>query len=36
MVKTVPVMMMGIQKWSEFAKNWEHLDEYKNVKNTFY
>lgn len=31
----VPVMMMGIQKWSEFAKNWEHLDEYKNVKIPF-
>lgn len=31
----VPVFMMGIQKWSEFAQTWQFADEYKNVKIPF-
>ena len=31
----VPVYMMGIQKWNEFAQTWQNSDEYKNVKIPF-
>jgi hypothetical protein len=31
----VPVFMMGIQKWNEFAKTWKFSDEYKNIKIPF-
>lgn len=33
--KKVPVLMMGIQKWSEFSQIWQHADEYKNIKIPF-
>lgn len=31
----VPVLMMGIQKWSEFSQTWQSADEYKNIKLPF-
>lgn len=31
----IPVIMMGIQGWNEFAKTWSFSDKYKNVKIPF-
>jgi hypothetical protein len=31
----VPVVMMGIQKWTEFSKTWQFSDKYKNIKIPF-
>ena len=28
----VPVSFMTLQRWSEFSKNWQHSDKYKNVQ----
>lgn len=29
--KKIPVIMMGIQGWNEFAKTWQFTDKYKNI-----
>lgn len=31
----VPVIMLTIQKWSEFTQTWEFVDEYKNIQMPF-
>lgn len=31
----VPVIMLTIQKWSEFTETWQFVDEYKNIKMPF-
>lgn len=31
----LPVIMMGIQKWSEFEHTWQYADTYKNIKIPF-
>lgn len=33
--KKVPVVMLTIQKWSEFTQTWEFVDEYKNIQMPF-
>ena len=31
----VPVIILSLQKWSEFSKTWQHSDKYKNIKMPF-
>ena len=33
--KKVPVIFLTIQKWSEFSKAWQNMDEFKNIKIPF-
>jgi hypothetical protein len=33
--KKVPVIMLSIQRWAEFSKNWEFSDDFKSVKIPF-
>lgn len=32
---TLPVIMLGLQAWNEYAKTWEFTDKYKNIKIPF-